>query len=217
LEYFRFEPFFRKAVEEMVAVQNAEYIFDADKGVQREFFVSFYNMPRTERIRAMRSEKIGRLISLSGTVTRSTEVRPELFYASFICKKCGSTQRNVEQQFQFTEPQTCRTTGCSGRDYQLIMDECSFVDWQRLRVQENADEIPAGSMPRCIDVICRNDIVETAKAGDKVIFTGCVVVVPDQSGASRVGKEYGVGIPSYVTLNYFCRRSGGVWQSYWSH
>lgn len=27
-----------------------------------------------------------------------------------------------------------------------------------------------GSMPRCIDVICRNVIVEQAKAGDKIVF-----------------------------------------------
>ena len=31
--------------------------------------------------------------------------------------------------------------------------------------QENADEIPPGSMPRCVDVICRNEVVEMAKAG----------------------------------------------------
>jgi len=48
--------------------------------------VSFYNFPRTEKIRAMTTEKIGRLISISGTVTRSSEVRPELFFGHFICK-----------------------------------------------------------------------------------------------------------------------------------
>jgi DNA replication licensing factor MCM6 len=185
LDYYRFESFFRKAVEEIVIVEHRDYVFDMDRG-HRQFFVSFYNMPLTERIRSMRSEKIGKLIALSGTVTRSTEVRPELFYGAFICKKCGQTQRGIEQQFQYTEPQACPTQGCTGNDYQLLFDDCVCVDWQRLRVQENADEIPPGNMPRCIDVICRNEIVETAKAGDKVIFTGCVVVVPDQSG-SKVG------------------------------
>lgn len=56
-------------------------------------------------------------------------------------------------------------------------------------MQENADEIPAGSMPRCVDVICRNEVVERAKAGDKVILTGTVAVVPDTSGLSRIGTE----------------------------
>ncbi len=69
------------------------------------------------------------------------------------------------------------------------MPSSTFVDWQRLRVQENADEIPAGSMPRSIDVICRNELVELAKAGDKVIFTGFVAVVPDNGGLARVGES----------------------------
>lgn len=42
------------------------------------------------------------------------------------------------------------------------------MDWQRLRVQENADEIPPGSMPRSLDVVLRGEAVEKAKAGDKV-------------------------------------------------
>lgn len=43
----------------------------------------------------------------------------------------------------------------------------THVLFHRIRTvsQENADEIPAGSMPRCVDVICRNEVVEMAKAG----------------------------------------------------
>ena len=105
LEYYRFEPYLRQAIHEIIAADNHHYVYDVDKG-QREFFVSFYNMNRVERIRSMRTEKIGRLIAISGTVTRSTEVRPELLYGCFICKKCGMLHRGVEQQFQYTEVTT---------------------------------------------------------------------------------------------------------------
>ena len=54
-----------------------------------------------------------------------------------------------------------------------------FVDWQRLKVQENADEIPPGSMPRTVDVVVRQQSVEVAKAGDKCVFTGTLIVIPD--------------------------------------
>jgi DNA replication licensing factor MCM6 len=33
-------------------------------------------------------------------------------------------------------------------------------------------------MPRSIDIILRNEIVDRAKAGDKSTFTGCLVAVP---------------------------------------
>lgn len=45
--------------------------------------------------------------------------------------------------------------------------------------QENASEIPAGSMPRSLDLILRHDAVDQAKPGDKCIFTGTLIVVPD--------------------------------------
>lgn len=145
-------------------------------------------MPRIDRIRSLKTDRIGHLLSVVGTVTRTSEVRPELLFASYTCTKCGTLHASVEQQFQFTEPQICRHPNCDCTRFQILVEQCVFVDWQRLRVQENADEIPAGSMPRCMDIICRNSTVENAKAGDKVIFTGMVAVVPDTSGLSRAGE-----------------------------
>ena len=56
-----------------------------------------------------------------------------------------------------------------------------FVDWQKCRVQENSADIPGGSMPRSIDVVLRHEIVEQIKAGDRALFTGTLIVVPDVS------------------------------------
>ena len=151
------------------------------------YFVAFFNMPedRKLRVRDIRTATIGKLVSVCGTVTRSSEVRPELLYGSFTCSACGTRHPTVDQQFQYTEPHICHNPQCMKNDFQLILSESVFVDWQRVRVQENADEIPAGSMPRCLDIICRNDIVEIAKAGDKILFTGYPAVIPD---TVRVGE-----------------------------
>ncbi|CAO3655593.1 unnamed protein product [Mucor hiemalis] len=51
----------------------------------------------------------------------------------------------------------------------------------------NANEIPTGSMPRSMDVIVRNEMVERAKAGDKCVFTGTLIVVPDVSAFRTPG------------------------------
>lgn len=48
-----------------------------------------------------------------------------------------------------------------------------------MRLQELSADIPAGSMPRSIDVILRGDTVDKAKPGDCAIFSGTLVVVPD--------------------------------------
>ena len=54
-----------------------------------------------------------------------------------------------------------------------------FVDFQRLKIQENQDELPLGSVPRNVDVIIRGESVETAQPGDHCDFIGTLIVIPD--------------------------------------
>lgn len=70
------------------------------------------------------------------------------------------------------------------------MSQSIFVDWQKVRVQEVSGDIPAGSMPRSIDIIMRGDIVDTAKPGDRSIFTGTLVVVPDIVQLMKPGEKH---------------------------
>ena len=53
----------------------------------------------------------------------------------------------------------------------------------------NVYQVPAGSLPRTTEVILRHDIVESARAGDKVVFTGNVIVVPDVGAISTPGEK----------------------------
>lgn len=143
---------------------------------------------------------IGELVSFSGTVTRTSEVRPELLFGAFTCGECGGDTTGVEQQFKFSEPVKCQNPFCPNTfTWELNTEKSVFVDWQRVKVQENSDEIPPGSMPRTIDVILRHENVEQAKAGDRVVFTGSLIVVPDVSKFVRAGGETAVAT----------RRAGG--------
>jgi DNA replicative helicase MCM subunit Mcm2 (Cdc46/Mcm family) len=71
--------------------------------VTRDFNIAFYNMPLVNSIRDLKMDKIGQLVSISGTVTRTSEVRPELVSGTFRCEVCKTTISDVEQQFKFTE------------------------------------------------------------------------------------------------------------------
>ena len=152
------------------------------------FSIAFYNLPLTTRIRALRTQQIGSLTSISATVTRTSEVRPELLLGTFTCENCRTIIPNVEQTFRYTEPTQCPNLQCGNRfGWRLEIKQSSFVDWQKVRVQENSGEIPTGSMPRTLDVILRGEIVERAKAGEKCIFTGTLIVVPDISALGLPG------------------------------
>lgn len=146
------------------------------------FALAFYNLPLVSRIRQLRTASVGHLLSISGTVTRTSEVRPELSLATFICENCNTVVPNVEQTFRYTEPTQCPNLTCGNREgWRLDIRQSTFIDWQKVRIQENSSEIPTGSMPRTMDVILRGEIVDRAKAGEKCIFTGTLIVIPDVS------------------------------------
>lgn len=147
-----------------------------------KFTAAFYNMPVYSGIRDLRTEKMGQLVTICGTVTRTTEVKPELLVASYQCNSCNREVSGVEQQFKVTLPAVCPSKNCGNRVNWTLLGESRTTrwgDWQRIRLQENENEVPAGSMPRSLDVIVRDEVCERCKPGDKVLITGTLIVVPD--------------------------------------
>lgn len=110
-QYNRFLPYLRRGLQNLVAEFEPEYLkinptaaaTDSVNLQTREFSIAFYHLPLVSGIRELRTDKIGTLISISGTVTRTTEVRPELLFGSFICEVCGGFVDEIEQQFKYTE------------------------------------------------------------------------------------------------------------------
>lgn len=65
----------------------------------------FYSIWRANslRLRELRTRLVGKLSSICGTITRSSEVRPELLFGTFTCLDCNTLIKDVEQQFRYTE------------------------------------------------------------------------------------------------------------------
>ena len=76
--------------------------------LQKSYFqIAIFNLPSLGKIRELRSAGLGRLGSIYGTVTRTTDTKPELIVGTFECQECHAVVRNVEQQFKYTEPVRC--------------------------------------------------------------------------------------------------------------
>jgi len=162
----------------------------SDDSPNKDINIAFYNIPMLKRLRELGTAEIGKLTSVMGVVTRTSEVRPELLQGTFKCLDCGNVVKNVDQQFKYTEPIICVNATCQNRSkWALLRQDSKFTDWQRVRMQETSKEIPAGSLPRSLDVILRHEIVEKARAGDTVIFTGTVVAVPDVMALTSPGER----------------------------
>ncbi|KAI7548989.1 MCM-domain-containing protein, partial [Hortaea werneckii] len=211
-DFYRYQPYMLRALNNLIAKYEPQYYrehrqpgstiartdtsmagnsLSEDDGINNQtpnqqtdkiFALAFYNLPLVSRVRQLRTEDIGHLVSISGTVTRTSEVRPELHLATFICEVCNSVVPDVEQIFKYSEPTQCPNMTCGNRQgWRLDIRQSTFIDWQKVRIQENSSEIPTGSMPRTMDVILRGEMVDRAKAGEKCVFTGTLIVVPDVS------------------------------------
>lgn len=157
----------------------------------RTFNIAWFNMSETNNIRELKSEMIGKLICFKGTITKTSEVRPELISGSFVCDQCTARIMNVEQQFRFTQPLMCTNRTCTNTSRFSLDESTSFYgDWQKLRVQEMTKEMGSGVLPRSIDVIVRGEVVDSAQPGDDVIFVGTLLAVPFGYSMSRPGEKF---------------------------
>ncbi|ODH49808.1 hypothetical protein GX48_04036 [Paracoccidioides brasiliensis] len=211
-QYYRFQPYLTRALHNLIAKYEPQYFREhrqinstssqastsalavdstepdslAEKTRHQQtdkvFSLAFYNLPLVSRLRQLRTDQIGKLLSISGTVTRTSEVRPELALGTFICENCSTAVEEVEQTFKYTEPSQCPNPTCGNRiGWRLDIRQSTFVDWQKVKLQESSHEIPTGSMPRTMDIILRGEMVDRAKAGERCIFTGTLIAVPDVS------------------------------------
>jgi DNA replicative helicase MCM subunit Mcm2 (Cdc46/Mcm family) len=92
--YYRLEPFLRAAVRSFVR-EHLDTFAENEDGSDKQFWLSFYGLPDNDKLRSLRSAKIGKLSQFVGTVTRTTDVRPELFTGTFRCMECMTGGRGV--------------------------------------------------------------------------------------------------------------------------
>lgn len=176
-EYYRVLPYLQNAAESVLIEVAPE-----NDGQNREIYIALEDSKNSKNIRQLRADDVGVLSCLTGQVVRTHPVLPELIKGVFTCSECGTEQPPCTQQFTYTQPQVCVNNQCSNRiRWELNLSKSTFVDFQKIRIQEVHDELPRGAIPRAIDVIVRGDAVEKAQAGDRVLFTGTLIVVPDVS------------------------------------
>ena len=89
-DFHYLEPFLRQALKNLMKREHEEYATD-----DKDFWVCFFNMQTQLNIRDLKTAKIARLMSFAGTVTRTSEVRPELIEGVFMCETCAAAVHTV--------------------------------------------------------------------------------------------------------------------------
>ncbi|KAG5924419.1 hypothetical protein E4U61_000694 [Claviceps capensis] len=126
--------------------------------------------------RTLSSQHLNHMVSLEGIVTRCSLIRPKVVRSVHFNEK--------RQKFQFREyqDQTMTNGVTTSSVYPREDDEgnplvteygfCTFRDHQTVSIQEMPERAPAGQLPRGVDIILDDDLVDRVKPGDRVQIVG---------------------------------------------
>ncbi|KAL2734416.1 DNA replication licensing factor Mcm7 [Vespula squamosa] len=141
-----------------------------------EIYIKDFNDAKALSVREIKAEKIGKLVTVRGIVTRSTEVKPMMVVATYTCDQCGAETYQPVQSLTFMPLRTCPSDDCrvnkaGGRLYMQTKGS-KFVKFQELKLQEHSDQVPVGHIPRTVTIFCRGETTRQCLPGDHVTITG---------------------------------------------
>jgi len=161
----------------------------AEQKLQLHFRV--VNIPESQRIliRKIRANRLGKLIAVEGLIKKITEVRPKLQVAAFQCQKCGAIIRIEQDEDILKEPAECyEDQGGCGRvsSFKLSTALSSFIDSQKIEIQENPEGLRGGAQPERISVYLEDDLAGGVAPGDRVILNGILHSTARHRGTFRL-------------------------------
>ena len=161
---------FARAIKEILQERFPKY---AEK-IKDEIRARIANYPVQRSLRQINAEVIGKVTSVSGMVVRSSEIKPLAKELIYVCPDHHVTQRFLLQGMSVNVPVKCDTPNCQHKDLEIKPESSTFIDFQILRLQELPEDLPPGQIPHYIDVTIKQDLVDNARPGDRVILTGIV-------------------------------------------
>lgn len=184
--------------EEQLALERAlkEYVANIDSTFADkydEFFVAFEGSFGSRHVtpRTLNSKFLGNLVCLEGIVTKCSLIRPKIVRSVHFCP---ATKKTIERRYTdmtstsaFPSSTVYPTKDDDGNPLETEYGLSVYKDHQTITIQEMPEKAPAGQLPRYVDIICDNDLVDCGKPGDRVQVVGSYRCLPAKQGGYTTG------------------------------
>lgn len=127
-------------------------------------------------MRQIRGDSVGQLVQLDCLVVSVQQVKPKVQIVTYHCETCGCEVFQSVEADTYTPPKECPSTKCkenkqSGNLHRMVRS-CAFTRHEEVKVQELAEHVPAGGIPRTMTVQAEGDLTRMVKPGQSITLTG---------------------------------------------
>uniref|UniRef100_A0A8C7SUD9 DNA replication licensing factor MCM3 n=1 Tax=Oncorhynchus mykiss TaxID=8022 RepID=A0A8C7SUD9_ONCMY len=185
---------FQGALKDFVASIDATYAKQFE-----EFHVGFEGSFGTKHVtpRNLAARYLGNLVCVEGIVTKCSLVRPKITRSVHYCP---ATKKTLERKYTdltsldaFPSSSIYPTKDEENNPLETEFGLCVYKDHQTLTIQEMPEKAPAGQLPRSVDIIANDDLVDKVKPGDRVQMVGIYRCLPAKQGGFTSGTFRWVG------------------------
>ncbi|OJJ47713.1 hypothetical protein ASPZODRAFT_1758104 [Penicilliopsis zonata CBS 506.65] len=167
--------------------------------------------------RTLGSSHLNRMISLEGIVTKCSLVRPKIIQSVHYSEK---KDRFLARRYR---DQTMTASGATSLNvYPQEDDEknpiiteygySTYMDHQTISIQEMPERAPAGQLPRSVDVILDDDLVDRVKPGDRIQLVGIYRTLGNRN-ASAGSSTFRTIVMANNIIQLSSKSGGGIAQA----
>ena len=173
---------FSRAIKEILQERFTQY---AAK-IKDEIRARIINYPVQRSLRQINAEVINKMTSVSGMMVRSSEVKPLAKEITYKCSNDHEFHITLEKGMTVPPLYRCGTDlKCTSKEFTIQPEKSRFIDFQIARLQELPEDLPPGQLPHYIDVTIKQDLVDNARPGDRIILSGIVRIEQESLIGSR--------------------------------
>jgi replicative DNA helicase Mcm len=167
-----------EAFNEAVLLVLREIHPDYEQEIRDKIRVRIGNYTVQKGLREINADLIDKLVSISGMVVRSSEVKPLAKKVAYRCMNCNTVSEAQLKGLVMKKPLKCHA--CAEKELEMDPENSVFIDFQMVRLQELPEDLPAGQLPHYIEVTVMSDLVDQCRPGDRIILTGIIRIEQEQ-------------------------------------
>ncbi|ORY91136.1 MCM2/3/5 family-domain-containing protein [Syncephalastrum racemosum] len=171
-----FMPALDEAFKDAIAAETGITRNDLD---QTPFYVGLRGSFGDNHVnpRSLRSMYLGKMVCIEGIVTRCSLVHPKVIRSvHYSEQEKKHYAREYSDALSSTNPipsgSVYPTESENGNPLVTEFGHCIYRDHQTITIQEMPERAPPGQLPRSVDVVLDDDLVDKAKPGDRVSIVG---------------------------------------------